>query len=320
MTLRAALLLAALLLAPGSAAHGQTPPVRLAVLGLSDVSLEGVRRWVVPALAALGLKEGAGLVLDMRAGPQAELDGLARALLAARPTVVITVSGSALVAMRAQTAVVPIISFGPDPVLLGLAATLAQPGGNVTGVTIASQDLEAKRLSLLAEAMPGTAALGALLLTASPGVVETEARLGALAGRVGIRLRIYHAATPAEYAAVMQAAKQDGVAGLLIGANLVFARDAARIIQAAGDAGLATICEWADMTALGCMIGYGPDRRDLHLGLAGLLVRVLRGTPPAELPIQQPTTFEYFINQQTARRLGLTLPASVLIRADQVIE
>ncbi len=293
---------------------------RLGQLAPSQWSIDVTRRVTLPELAKLGFSEGRNLVIIERFGEDAEMPRLAKELLLAKVDAIVAVGPGALLAASAATKSIPIVSFGSDPTQIGLATSLAHPGGNVTGVVILVSELDAKRLDLLHQAVPSARRFAALVSSLSPQRAATVRELHKLASNTGIALQALFAAGPPDYPAAFASMRAAGVEALVIGANSIFYRDGAQLATLALEARLPTICEWADMAELGCLIGYGPDRNELRRRLAHYIAQVLRGAATASLPIETPTRFEFAINLRVARSLGLKIPADLLARADSLIE
>lgn len=303
--------------------HGQTPgrTYRLGHVANSPVSEANSRKIILPELAKLGFVEGRNLVFDGRTGPLDAQTGLARELLAGQPDVIVAI-GPALAAVGATTRTVPIVSFGRDPVELGLAQSYARPGGSVTGVVILISELEAKRLAILHEAVPGLRRVAVLVSSAAhsaPTAAGEAAKRKAAAG-LGVELLSFPVAAPADYPAAFAAMRAAGAQALLISATSEFDRDGKQLAALALEARLPTVCEWAEMAHAGCLIGYGPDRVALRQRMAAQIAQIFRGTLPADIAIELPTAFEFALNQKIARSLGLSFPLSVLTSASEVIE
>jgi putative ABC transport system substrate-binding protein len=270
-------------------------------------------------LAKLGFSEGRNLILDRRVGDAAALPDLARELVLAKPDAIYVGGTDALRAASAATNTVPIVQFGPDPVRLGLAKSLARPGGNVTGVAILGAELDGKRLDLLHEAVPSARRVAALLWPW--GARQTsEQEMCAVAAYAGVELFVVDAAGPGDYEAAFAKMRAAGAQALVVMAAPIFYRDAAVIARRAIETGLPTVCEWAEMAQDGCLIGYGPNQPELYRTVAYYIALIFEGTAPADLPIEQPTHYDFAVNLQTAKALGLTLPPSTLVRATEVIE
>jgi putative ABC transport system substrate-binding protein len=302
------------------AAHTQAPNrvYRLGHLANSRDSETFTREITLPELAKLGFVEGRNLIFDGRVGEADALPILMRELLAARPDAVVAV-GPALAPAGASTRTVPVVAFGSDPIGLGLAASYAHPGGNVTGVVILSSDLDAKRLGLLREAVPERRRIAMLVPRQGIGTRNDNA-VKSLAARLGIELLIFEVGSPKDYQAAFAQMRAEGAQALVIGANPQLQRDSKQLAGLALDAKLPTICEWAEMARDGCMLGYGPSRLELRRRMADQIAKIFQGSMPGDIPIEQPTAFEFTLNLKIARSLDLTVPTSVLTRADEVIE
>jgi putative ABC transport system substrate-binding protein len=301
------------------AARAQTPNriYRLGHLANSSDSEAFTRQITLPELARLGFVEGRNLVFDGRVGEQELLPALMRELLAGKPDAVVAI-GPAIGPAGAATRTVPLVCFGVDPIELGLAASYARPGGNVTGVVILFKELDTKRLSILLEAVPDRRRVAALLPAWDRAEREPALRQGA-AG-LGVELLVFSAAAPSDYPAAFAAMRAQGAQALIIGANPQFQRDGRQLAGLALEAQLATVCEWAEMAHEGCLIGYGPSRTALRKRMADQIAQIFRGVAPADIPIEQPTAFEFGLNLRIAKSLDLAVPSAVLTRADQVIE
>jgi putative ABC transport system substrate-binding protein len=296
---------------------------RLGVLSTGAERASGsVRPTALPILAERGFVEGRNLVVILRAaeGDVARLPDLARNLATERPDVVVTVGLLATAAMAAAAPATPIVmSFaGEDPVEAGLVRSLARPGGKVTEIFFRATESDAKRLELLAEAMPHARHLGFL---AGPDLSPARAELLArTASRLGVTLTTRTAQGRADYAEAFAALKAAGAEGVLVQATTLFGGDAAIFGPLAAGHGMATICEWDSMVRQGCVIGFGPDLRTLRRRTGDYVARIFNGTDPGELPIEQPDRFTLAVNQRAAAQLGLALPTTFLARADEVIE
>jgi putative tryptophan/tyrosine transport system substrate-binding protein len=317
----AALLALALLPAPAALAQGAADKVfRLGMLTLTEESARLTRSHTVPALQERGFVEGRNLVMLERIGEPAQLPELTRELLAARPDAIIAISNEVVRRVREATSTVPIIMFGTNAVQEGFAASLPRPGGNVTGVEIWAVELDAKRLQYLHEMAPRARRVAILSHPLAPSLADRTHALRAVAGSADIELHEFTAASSDDYGAVFAAMRAAGVEALVIGAHPVFFRDAPQLTALALAAHLPTACEWAEMAALGCLLGYGPSRVELRRRLADYAARIFRGAAPGELPIEGPTRFELGVNLKIAKALGLTVAPDLLGRADEVIE
>jgi putative ABC transport system substrate-binding protein len=296
---------------------------RIGVLSPSAGSIESVRRNTLPELAKLGFVEGRNLVVEERSteGAPEKLAPTARELAGLGLDAVVAVSNPAIAAMKRAAPRVPIVmSFaGDDPVAAGFVETMARPGGTITGTSMLSVEGDSKRLQLLRDAVPGTRRLG-YLSPGQPSYADRHARMRSDAATLGVDLIIVAAENGTAYAAAAADLRARGVDAVAIASNPVFARDAAAIAEAMTAAGLPSICEWREMAREGCLTSYGSNNRELRRRAAHFLARILRGQAPGEVPVEEPSVFELAVNLQTARRLGITLPAEILARADDVVD
>lgn len=309
-----------LLAAPAWAQSGGERVFRLGHLAQSKESIDLTRKITFPELAKLGFSENRNLVVLDRFGDDAEMPRLVQEVLQAKVDAIVAVGPSALTDAAKATKTVPIIAYGSDPTKIGLAASLARPGGNVTGVIILISELDAKRFDLLRQAVPSARRFAALISSSSPQHAQTERELRISSAEAGTTLQVLYAAGPTDYAARFTSMRVAGAQALVIAASATFYRDGAQLAALALEAGLPTVCEWAEMAQRGCMLGYGPDRTELRRRLAHYIARIFRGAAPADLSVEVPTHFEFAINLRVARTLGITIPADLQARADYVVE
>jgi putative tryptophan/tyrosine transport system substrate-binding protein len=231
------------------------------------------------------------------------------------------VSAGVLFTRAAQeaTKVVPILAASDDMVGEGLVLSLAHPGGNTTGVSLLAPELDGKRQDILMEAVPGARRMAAL---ADPNVAAPQ-HLQALkdAARArGVELSVFSARTPEEIAPAINEAKASGASALNVLATPLFFWNRRVVIERAAGLSLPAMYQWPETAEEGGLAGYGPRINQWYRQLARLLVKVLRGAKPADLPVEQPTRFELVINLQTAKAIGIDVPAGLVLRADKVIE
>jgi putative tryptophan/tyrosine transport system substrate-binding protein len=310
------------LVLPGPAG-GQTADkvYRLGALMQSAGSVERIRAYMLPVLAREGFVEGRNLMLEVRIGTAAELPAPAEGLLATKPDAILANGGVAIRAVRQHSDTVPTVgsAIGGDPVAAGFAASLARPGGNVTGVVMLAPDLDAKRLELLHQAVP-TARRIAALGTDPTTAKENISAVRGVGEALGLELSPFYAEVPADYPGVFAAMRSTGTEGLTILSAPDFFTNASTLAALALEAGLPTVCEWRKMAEQGCLLGYGPDYAELNGRTANYVARIFGGASPGDLPIEQPTHFEFAVNMKTAKALGLAIPPAILARADDVIE
>lgn len=323
---RRALLLAAaptgcwgLLHVPRARAQASRAPRHVGVLSASSEaafasSLQGLRE----GLRARGHVEGGDIVIDTRyAGARAqELPRLAAELAALQPALIVATGAAATDAALAATTDVPVVSLG-DLVAAGHAAQLNRPGGRVTGVSFLPAPLNAKRLELLAAVLPKGSAV---LNLRDPGSVVSTESVEAAGRSLGLVLHAAHATTPAQIDAAFASARRLRVAGVNVLNSPFLSAHHLRIITLAAEARLPAIYQWPETARDGGLMGYGPSLVGMFRQLAGHASRLLAGARAADLPIEQPTRIELSLNLRTAKALGLVLPESLRLRADEVIE
>jgi putative ABC transport system substrate-binding protein len=273
-------------------------------------------------LSESGYAEGHNVVIEFRwtAGQDARLPELATDLVRRRVAVIVAPTTPAAIAAKAATTTVPIVfTMGGDPVALGLVASLARPGGNVTGISFQTAELAAKRLGLLHDLMPGISRVAALV---NPNSVLTEAFINDLqAGAVilGLKVDVHSAASNRDIdAAFAKLAPKPGA--LLISPDALFTSKRAQLTILAARHAIPAIYPLREFADIGGLMSYGPDFANVYRQAGLYAGRVLKGEKPSDLPIQQPTKFELVINLNTARAIGLDVPPTLLARADDVIE
>ena len=246
--------------------------------------------------------------------------GVARELAKAKLDVIVCGGDLAIRAAQRATTTIPILALTDDMVGSGFVRSLAEPGSNTTGVSILATQLDAKRQELLIEAVPGLRRLAALADSNTTGPGELKALQDAARAR-GIELSLHQVAKPEEIGPAIDAAKNSGAAALNVLATPLLFNNRRVIFERASALRLPAMYQWPEMGEDGGLLAYGPRIVQIYRDLmARKAVELLRGAKPANLPIEQPTKFELVINLKTARALGITIPPSFLLRADQVIE
>jgi putative ABC transport system substrate-binding protein len=288
---------------------------------LTPVEDNGVRSVILPYLATRGFVEGRNLVVDFRIGAEEQMPELAQALVGDKPDAIIAISDWALHPARAATSIIPIVAapMGADPVLAGVAESWAHPGGNVTGVSLIAPELEIKRLSLLREVLPSVHRIA--VLSNHRKVVEAGLLpLRKAAAEVGLELVEIWVESPNEYATAFDRMRGDGAEAVVIVPTPELYRDTELLAALAAKTRLPAIGGSRESAQRGLLIGYGPSLRELGRQAAGYVERILNGAQAGELPFQGPTHLDFAINMRTAKALGLTIPPSLLVGADEVIE
>ena len=291
----------------------------LRVAAPPDAYIEAFRQ----GLKELGYLEGKNIAFEYRwAGYKRErLPTLAADLVGLQVDIIFTDGGSAAGAARDATRTIPIVmASAGDPVAQGLIASLARPGGNLTGLTSMNLNLGGKLLDVLKDIVPKLGHVGILRPVGSPAGDRFLKNTEMPAQALKIKITPLIVRGPEDYESVFQTATKERIQALVVSAPITAADDRKRIIDLAARNRLPAIYESRDWVASGGLISYGPDRVDMYRRTAMYVHKILKGAKPADLPIEQPMKFELFINGKTAKTLGLAIPQSLLIMADKVIE
>jgi putative ABC transport system substrate-binding protein len=295
------------------------------VIGFLGVSSRGPTAPYVVAfgqgLSETGYVEGQNVAIEYRwaEGQYDRLPALAADLVGRKVDLIATSAAGARAAKDA-TSTIPIVAVVGDPVLTGLYASLARPGGNITGVSPLTSDLTPKRLELLSELVP-QAGLMALLVNPNNSNAERDMREGQKAAQAkGVQLHVLKAGTEDEFETAFASLVQLHAGALVVGADPFFNSRREELVVLAARHAVPAIYEWRESVAAGGLISYGPSLTSIYRQVGIYAGKILSGAKPADLPVQQPTTFELVVNLKTAKALGLTVPQSILARADEVIE
>ena len=251
-----------------------------------------------------------------------QLPALAADLVRRRVDVIAATGGPAALAAKAASATIPIVfRLAADPIAAGLVASLSRPGGNVTGVTSLNLEVGPKRLEFLHELVPTATIMAALVNPTNPSNAEILSRdLQATARLLGLQLHLLHASSDADIDAVFATLTELRAGGLVIGTDAFFTSRDEKLAALALRYRIPTIYQWREFVAAGGLMSYGGSFADSYR-LAGVYTgRILKGEKPADLPVQQATKLELFINIKTAKALGLQIPDRLLALADEVIE
>ena len=277
------------------------------------------------ALRDLGWIEGRNLLVEWRwaDGKVERLSGFATELAKLNVDLIVAPQSDSALAAKRVTRTIPIVHVvAGDPVADGLATSLARPGGNVTGLTVTpSPEIAGKRLELLKEAT-GASRIAVLWNPARryPYIELALREVNASAQALGIQLRVLEARGPDQFEAAFAAMARSHTQALLTLEDSMFWLHRGVLAEIEVEHRLPTMHDLREYVEAGSLMAYGPDLRDLFRRAATYVDRILKGAKPAELPVEQPTKFELVINLKTAKVLGLTIPPSLLLRADQVIE
>jgi putative ABC transport system substrate-binding protein len=275
----------------------------------------------VQRLHELGWIEGRTVAIQYRwaEGRTERLAEIAAEFVRLKVDVIVT-GGNAAVAARQASSVVPIVfALVDDPVGSGLVTSLARPGGNVTGLSMQSTDIAGKRLALLREIVPGLRRLAIMANVDYPAAVQEMGEIQAAAGTLGLDIATFEIRRAEDIAPAFEALKGRAEALYVVGDALVITHRV-RINTLALAARLPTIFFLREYVEAGGLMSYGPNLSDLFRRAANYVDKILRGTKPGDLPVEQPTKFDLVINLTTAKALGLMVPESFLLRADEVIE
>ncbi len=267
-----------------------------------------------------GFIEGRDITIERRCYPaHAPARKILDELLQTRPDVLVA-GGLAVLAMKDVRGIPIVFGSVPDPVGDGLVYSLARPGTNMTGVADLSPELDAKRMEILKEALPRIRLAATLSASDQPRTDRFRAETARAAAKVGLQLRHYTATRADELSGAFEAMKKEGVQGIVIQQTPLFWSERTRISHLGLRYRLPIIYSLGGTAEEGSLLAYGPDAVDLWRRVAGYVAKILKGAKPADLPVEQPTKFELVINLKTAKALGLTIPPSLVQRADQVIE
>src|SRR5215813_376052 len=323
--------LGALLAAPFAAEaqppSGRSPRVALLQPGAatSPISIRSVEHFT-QGLRDHGYVDGKNITVEYR---YANLDDnrlrLSAGELARLNLDVLVVGGTqaGLAAQQATKTIPIVVTVMADPVADGLVATLAHPGGNITGVTFLAPELTPKRLQLLREIIPH---LSRLAVLQHPGVYSDATmrnlrnEVEASARPLGIQVQLFEAKAPSDFDAVFTAMARARAEAMILFSSPVFYLEHRRLVEAAAKNRLPTMYYFLEAVQAGGLISYGVDIPSLFRPAARYVDKILRGAKPGDIPVERPTTFELGINMKTAKELGLAIPPSVLLRADQLIE
>jgi putative ABC transport system substrate-binding protein len=274
-------------------------------------------------LKETGLVEGRDFAIEYRSpGDQTDqLSAIVADVVARRVAVILAVSDSYALAAKAATKVIPIVYVGGnDPVRIGLVTSLNSPGGNATGVTVLNVEIAAKRLQLLKELIPNAPTFAALLDPATPNFEIDSDNLVAAAKVLGVQVHILRAGTPAEIGLALEAVAQRRLGPVVVGPSPFFNTQGKQLAALMVRHALPAIFQTREFVAGGGLMSYGGSLLDVFRIAGTYTGRVLKGENPANLPVQQGSKFEFFINLKTAKALGVTVPDNLLARADEVIE
>jgi len=315
----------------GSAVAARAESAKLARIGYlsggtsAGVAPGGTAEHIVKAwretLGELGYAEGRNLAIESRfaEGDVERLPALADELIRQRIDVIVAIGPAPLKAARAATSTLPIVAIDleTDPVAAGFLSSLARPGGNITGLFLDQPELAGKWLELLRDAVPNVSRAGAVWDSTTPRhqleAIENAAR------SLGVRLQRLSIRDPADLEPAFAAAARGRVQGIVILSSPMMTRYGRRFAELAIERRLPTISLFRELAVAGCLIAYGPSQVEMFRRLGVVTGRLLKGARPADVPVERPARFDLVVNLTTAKALGLKLPQSLLLRADEVI-
>ena len=271
-------------------------------------------------LRALGFVDGQNVAIELRyaqRGPQ-QLPELAAELISLKAGVILAPGDLAPKVAQQATETIPIVAGGDDILGAGIVASLSRPGGNTTGLTILSPELSAKRLEILRDIIPGLSRVTALsdpTTGASQATITTSAALS-----LNLKLQVLEVRRREDVAGAVRAARNSQAEALNVFSSPILASLHREIIAFAAEYRLPAIYQWKEHVEAGGLVSYGPNLAAIWRQFGIIVAKLLKGVKPADLPVEQPTKFELVVNLRTAKSLDLTIPPSVLLRADEVIE
>jgi len=308
------------------AARAQQPAKipRIGFLGNSTATMEA--NLIGPlrdGLRELGYEEGRNVIIEFRwaDGKYDQFPALVAELLAAKVDVIITAGTPATLAIKKATSMVPLVFIAVgDPVGTGVVPNLGRPGGNITGLSSIAPDLEGKRLELLREVVPKLSHVAFFLNPANAFHTASMRQARVAAQSLGIKLQPMEVNKSEQLDGAFASIVKEKPDALLILADRVFLHNRKRMMEFAIQQRLPSVNAYRELVEAGGLISYGPSYEDMHRRAAVYVDKILKGTKPADLPIEQPTKFTLLINLKTAKTLGLTVPPTLVARADELIE
>jgi putative tryptophan/tyrosine transport system substrate-binding protein len=323
-------ILCAMLFALCFSAEAQQPAGKVPLVGILSPGSATLRDGYVQFVEALrqglrdlGYVDGKNVVLEYRyaEGNLERMPSLVAELVQLKPAVIVVSAVPAIRAAKEMTKAIPIVMITTvDPVAMGIVDSLARPGGNMTGLALLTRDLSAKRLELLTEVIQKKSRVAALWDADAPGpkVAFGEYKAAAHAMKLQLQSLEVRGPTP-DFDAAFNAAAKGKAQALITIRNPLLARSMKQIATLAIKSRLPSLCEESQYVEAGCVMSYAANDSARWRRAATYVDKILKGTPPAELPVEQPTSFEFVINLKTAKQIGLTIPPNVLARVDKVI-
>jgi putative ABC transport system substrate-binding protein len=310
---------------PAAIAEAQQPKVaRIGFLGNSTPELEA--NLIEPfreGLRELGYVEGKNLAIEWRwaEGKYERFPALIAELIASKVDLIVTAGTPASLAVKKATTTIPLVMIAVgDPVGSGLIASLAHPGGNITGLTSISPELDGKRLELLREVVPNISHVAVMWNPTSPLQVIAEKATRAAAQSMGIKILSLGVKADEQFDHAFATLRKEKPGALLVLADRLFLHNRARIMEFAIQKRLPGVHAYVELVEAGGLMSYGPSYSGMHKRAAYYVDKILKGTHPADLPVEAPAKFELVVNLKAAKQIGVSIPPSVLYRADRVIK
>jgi putative ABC transport system substrate-binding protein len=272
-------------------------------------------------LRELGYVEGKNILIEYRyaEGKFERLTDLAAELVQLKVDVIVTAGPGVLAAKKASTTIPIVFGAASDPVGAGIVSSLARPGGNITGLSNIAQDLDGKRLELLKEAFPKVARVASLGQSVRRGnLYLTE--MAAAAKALGVKLLPLEVRSLDDFESAFAQAKREGAHALITNSGPLINTQQRQVLDFAAKNRLPAMYHSPEFVEAGGLMSYAPNYADLFRRAADLVDKILKGTKPADMPVEQPTKFEFLVNMNAAKQIGLTIPSDVLARADRVIK
>ena len=304
--------------------HAQHKIPRIGFMGNSTAALEtNLVDAFREGLRELGYEEGRNIAIEYRwaEGNYDRFPMLAAELIATKVDAIVTAGTPAALAVKSATTTVPLVMVAVgDPIGTGLVSSLARPGGNLTGLSSIAPDLEGKRLQLLREVLPALSHVAMFVNSLNPFHVSSMKQARAAAQAMGIKLQLHDIRKSEDLDGAFAAIRKERPDALLILADRVFLHNRQRMMDFINELRLPNVNAYKELVEVGGLMSYGPSYEDMHKRAAIYVDKILKGTKPADLPIEQPSKFTFIVNLKAAKALGVTVPSQLLGLADQLIE
>ena len=304
-------------------AQQATKTAQIGLLGNSQSANPGYREAFRQRLRELGYTDGKNLVIEYRwaEGKSERYPALAAELVSLKVDVIVTAGAAATRPAKEATNTIPIVmAQDPDPIGNGFVASLARPGGNITGLSSLVTDLEGKRLELLKEIVPRLSRVAVLGSSTEPSNAQSARETELAPGAFGVKLQYLDVLSPKDIETVFRAASKARAQAVLMLAGAIFTSHQTQIAEIAAKSRLPAIYNRREFVEAAGLMSYGVSITDLWRRAATYVDKILKGAKPADLPVEQPMKFEFIVNLIAAKQIGLTIPPNVLVRADKVIK